>query len=439
MISKKNLKNLSFLIYGLGLTGKSVVNFFIKNNVRNFKVWDDQNKNLYKNKRSSNLSKTLRSVDYIILSPGVSLVKSKNKNNLIKFKKKIITDLDLFFLVKKFSQSIVITGTNGKSTTSKILSHVLKKNNFQPVLGGNIGAPVLSLKVKKKNTIIIEASSFQLSYSKFICPDYAILLNITNDHLDWHVNMKDYINSKFKIFENQNKRQFALVNRNFKNLFKKKRLSGKLKAPNLKKYIKLKPEFKNNYLKLNMNDENMSFVYELTKLLKIRKKSFFNSLNTFVGLPHRYEIFMKKNNCIFINDSKATSFQSTKFALKNSKNIFWILGGIPKKNDKIILHGLKNNILRSYIIGKNTNFFKKQIKNEIKFYETGTIRKSILRIFKDIRTLKKQNNTILLSPSSASYDQYLNFEKRGDEFKKLSKFYARKYFKRKFIKLLAKY
>ena len=428
MISKKKLKNLSFLIYGLGLTGKSVVNFFIKNNIRNFKVWDDHNKDLYKNNRTSNLLKTLHNVDYIILSPGISLAKSKNKNNLIKFKNKIITDLDLFFLVKKFSKSIVITGTNGKSTTSKILSHVLKKNNFQPVLGGNIGAPVLSLKIKKKNTIIIEASSFQLSYSKFIYPDYAILLNITNDHLDWHVNMKDYINSKFKIFENQNKRQFALVNRNFKNLFKKKKLSGKLKVPNLKKYITLKPEFKNNYLKLNMNDENMSFVYELTKLLKIRKKSFLNSLNTFVGLPHRYEIFMKRNNCIFINDSKATSFQSTKFALKNSKNIFWILGGMPKKNDKIILDGLKKNILRSYIIGKNTNFFKKQIKGQIKFYETRTIRKSILKILKDIRTLKKQNNTILLSPSSASYDQYLNFEKRGDEFKKLSKFYARKYF-----------
>ena len=428
MISKKNLKNLSFLIYGLGLTGKSVVNFFIKNNIRNFKVWDDHNKELYKKNRASNLLKALYSVDYIILSPGVSLAKSKNKNNLIKFKKKIITDLDLFFLVKKFSKSIVITGTNGKSTTSKILSHVLKKNHFQPVLGGNIGAPVLSLKIKKKNTIIIEASSFQLSYSKFIYPDYAILLNISNDHLDWHVNMKDYINSKFKIFENQNKRQFALVNINFKNFFKKKKLSGKLKIPNLKKYITLKSEFKNNYLKLNMNDENMSFVYELTKLLKIRKRSFLNSLNTFVGLPHRYEIFMKRNNCTFINDSKATSFQSTKFALKNSKNIFWILGGMPKKNDKIILRGLKKNILRSYIIGKNINFFKKQIKGQIKFCETRTIRKSIIKIFKDIRTLKKQNNTILLSPSSASYDQYSNFEKRGDEFKKLSKLYARKYF-----------
>ena len=428
MISKKNLKNLSFLIYGLGLTGKSVVNFFIKNNIRNFKVWDDHNKELYKKNRASNLLKALYSVDYIILSPGVSLAKSKNKNNLIKFKKKIITDLDLFFLVKKFSKSIVITGTNGKSTTSKILSHVLKKNHFQPVLGGNIGAPVLSLKIKKKNTIIIEASSFQLSYSKFIYPDYAILLNISNDHLDWHVNMKDYINSKFKIFENQNKRQFALVNINFKKIFKKKKLSGKLKIPNLKKYITLKSEFKNNYLKLNMNDENMSFVYELTKLLKIRKRSFLNSLNTFVGLPHRYEIFMKRNNCTFINDSKATSFQSTKFALKNSKNIFWILGGMPKKNDKIILRGLKKNILRSYIIGKNINFFKKQIKGQIKFCETRTIRKSIIKILKDIRTLKKQNNTILLSPSSASYDQYSNFEKRGDEFKKLSKLYARKYF-----------
>ena len=103
---------------------------------------------------------------------------------------------------------------------------------------------------------------------------------------------------------------------------------------------------------------------------------------------------MKRKNCTFINDSKATSFQSTKFALKNSKNIYWILGGRPKKNDKIILKGLKKNIIKSYIIGKNINFFKKQIKGQIKSNETGTIRKSILRILKDIRILKKQN-TIL--------------------------------------------
>ncbi len=97
MIPKKNLKHYSFLVYGLGLTGKSVINFFNKNGIKNFKVWDDNYKNLYKNKRSTNLIKTLRDVDYIILSPGISLKKSKNRNNLIKYKNKIITDLDLFF------------------------------------------------------------------------------------------------------------------------------------------------------------------------------------------------------------------------------------------------------------------------------------------------------------------------------------------------------
>ena len=93
---------------------------------------------------------------------------------------------------------------------------------------------------------------------------------------------------------------------------------------------------------------------------KISDKSFFNSLKTFVGLSHRYEIFLKKKNYIFINDSKATTFQATKFALENSNNIFWILGGLPKKNDKINIKKLKNKIIKTYIIGSNVNFFKKQ-------------------------------------------------------------------------------
>ena len=103
----------------------------------------------------------------------------------------------------------------------------------------------------------------------------------------------------------------------------------------------------------------MSHIFALANLLKITNKSFFNSLNSFKGLPHRYEIFLKRKNCIFINDSKATSFEATKFALKYTKNVYWILGGLPKKKDKIILRDVKKNIKRSYIIGKNINFFKK--------------------------------------------------------------------------------
>ena len=427
MISKINLKDSSFLVYGLGLTGKSVINFFNKNNFKNYQVWDDKDKYLFKKRRTNNLTNALKKVDFIILSPGVSLKKSKNKHKLKKYKNKIITDIDLFYLFKKNFRSIVVTGTNGKSTTCKIINHILKKNKIKSFVGGNIGKPILNFSLKKDVWLIIEASSFQLAYSKFICPDYALLMNITNDHIDWHGNMKNYINSKFKIFKNQNKKQFALIHKDFVNQYKKRNLHGRLVIPKTNGYKKLKTKLKNHYLKSDINDENMSYVYELSKLLKISEKSFLKSLKSFTGLPHRYEVFLKKKNCTFINDSKATSFQSTKFALNNTKNVFWIVGGLPKKNDRIKLKNLSQNIVKSYIIGKSINFFKKQIQKNTPYYEAKNLKKSLIQIIKDIKFMKRKKNTILFSPASASYDQYLNFEKRGEDFKRLCKFYARKY------------
>ena len=427
MISFSKLKELSFLVYGLGSSGQSVVKFFKKKGIKNFKVWDDKNKKLFKNKRALNLNNVLSQVDYIILSPGISLKTLKVENKLNKFREKIITDIDLLYLTNKIFKSIVVTGTNGKSTTCKLISHLLKKNELKVLLGGNIGTPVLDLKIKKNTYIVIEASSFQLSHSKFISPDYAFLLNISNDHLDWHRNMRDYINSKFKVFNLQKKNQFAIINSKFKKVFKKKNFSSRLIIPNIKNYKKIKHKIKNFYLKSNINDENMSYVYIFSKLLKISEKAFIKSMNSFVGLPHRYEIFLKKKNITFINDSKATTFEATKQALSSSKNIYWILGGLPKKNDKIILKDINDNIIKAYLIGKNTNFFKKQVKNKIDFSVSNNLQNSIIKIIKDIKSFNKKKNIILLSPAAASYDQFLNFEKRGNEFKKWSKFYARKY------------
>jgi len=427
MVSISKFKERSFLVYGLGLTGQSVVKFFKRNNIKKFKVWDDKQKNLFKDKRTKDLNKTLNQVDYIVLSPGISLNSSKNKDILNKLRKKIITDIDLLYLTNKNFKSVVITGTNGKSTTCKLINHLLKKNKFKVLLGGNIGTPVLDLKLKKNNYIVIEASSFQLSHSKFISPDYALLLNITNDHLDWHGSMKNYIKSKFKIFYHQNKNQFAIINEKLKDIFKKNNLTCKLIIPSINSYNKIKYKIKNLYLNSNINDENMSHAYAFSKLLKISDKAFVGSMKSFIGLPHRYEIFLKKKNIIFINDSKATSFQATKYALLNSKNIFWILGGLPKKKDKIILKETKKNIIKCYLIGKDINFFKSQIENKVNFSITKNLKRSIIDILKDIKLFNKKYNTILLSPAAASYDQFTNFEKRGEEFKKLSKFYARKY------------
>ena len=128
-----------------------------------------------------------------------------------------------------------------------------------------------------------------------------------------------------------------------------------------------------------------------------------------------------------MNDSKATSFEAAKFALKNTKNIYWIVGGLPKKGDKINLKNIKENIVKCYLIGNHINFFKKQLQKDLNCYSAKNIKNSIIKILKDIKLFKKKDNTILLSPASASFDQYLNFEKRGNDFKKYCRLYARKF------------
>ena len=420
----QELRDHSFLIYGLGSTGVSVVKFFNKNNIKNFKVWDDKKKDIFKKFKAKNLIQTLNQVDYIVLSPGISLIKNKK---LGKFKKKIITDIDLFYLTKKQSKTIVVTGTNGKSTTSKLLAYILEKNKIKSSLGGNIGTPILNIKNNEDKFVIIEASSFQLSHSKFICPDYAFFLNFSNDHLDWHGSKTAYLESKLKIFYLQKKKNFAIINKKFKKIFKRKKFLSKLVIPENKNYKKVKLKIDNQYLISNINDENMCFVYTFSKLIGINEKSFISSTNTFKGLPHRFEIFLKKKDVTFINDSKATSFKASQLALSSSKNIYWILGGLPKKGDKIKLEKLKQNITKCYLIGKNINFFKSQIEGKINFSITRNLNNSIIQIFKDFKLQKKNNKTVLLSPASASFDQFVNFEKRGEEFKILCRKYARKF------------
>ena len=218
MSNNFNLKKFSYLVYGLGTTGQSVIKYFKKEKIYNFFVWDDNPKlrKKFKQKRIINLKKILTKVDFIVLSPGISLRITKHKKELKNFRKKIITDIDLLFLNNKKYKSIVVTGTNGKSTTCKIITHLLKKNKINASLIGNIGKPVLDTKITKNSYCVIEASSYQLSHSKFIHPNFALLLNISNDHIDWHGSKKDYIRSKFKIFSLQEKTDFALINTNYK-------------------------------------------------------------------------------------------------------------------------------------------------------------------------------------------------------------------------------
>ena len=423
MCESFNFKDKSFAVYGLGITGDSVVNFLSKNGAYKIHAWDDYliKSNLYQKNR---FITGLNTVDYIVMSPGINILKSKFKKILLKNKKKIITDLDLFFLKNKVQKSIVITGTNGKSTTCSLINHILKKNRIKNKLVGNIGKPILDEKFKKKEIYIIEASSFQLEYSKFIKPYCAAILNISQDHLDWHGSKKKYLKSKFKIFNNQTKKDIAFLNNlSLKKLYKKNNFLGKLK------YIKNNSikisDSQNPYLQLEANKNNLQFAYFISKVFNINKKAFLKSLKSFKGLAHRHEIFLKFDNYTFINDSKATSFESTKYALRSNDNILWITGGLPKKNDKININEFKKKIIKVFIIGNHSKFFVKYINKKIEFEIVYNLRTAVNKVFKFLKNKKKL--TILFSPASASYDQYKNFVDRGDKFKLLVNQYAKKY------------
>ena len=425
----KSIKDNSYAVYGLGLSGNSTFNFLKKKNVKKIYVWDDK-KNKGDKKKFKLFKKKLDEVDYIVISPGINIRKTRFKSKLSKNKKKIITDLDLFYMQKIPVKSVVITGTNGKSTACKLIQHIFQTNKLDAKLGGNIGKPVLDLMIKKKSIVIIEASSFQLAHTKFIKPTFATILNITNDHLDWHKTVENYKNSKFKIFSKQDGNDIALINKQkLIEIFKKKNYLSKLKIT--KKNLlssEIKKKITNNYLLAEPNLENLILAYEISKIFKVKRNIFLKAVNNFKGLPHRHEVFLKKKNITFINDSKATTFASTKYALKNNKNIFWIFGGLPKIKDKFNLKGISSNIIKSFIIGRKSTYFRNQLKKKVKYKISFNLKNAIKDVFKQLLLMENVKATVLFSPASASYDQFNSFVDRGNQFKKITRSYVKKFF-----------
>ena len=428
MKTSSPIKESSYAVYGLGLSGHSTLNFLKKKKIKEKYTWDNK-KNKNDKKKINLFKKALDRVDYIVISPGINIQKTKFISILLRNKKKIITDLDLFYMQKIPIKSIVITGTNGKSTVCKLTEHIFKTNRLDAHLGGNIGKPILDLKIGRKSVVIIEASSFQLAYTKFIKPTLAVILNITSDHLDWHNTITNYKNSKLKIFSKQDDNDIALLNnKKLIKLFRKKNYLSKLETVRKDTFNHtIKKKIINDYLISEPNLENLAFVSQISKIFKIKKKIFLKAVNTFKGLPHRHEIFLKKKKIIFINDSKATSFESTRYALKNNNNIYWIFGGLPKIRDKFNFKGIDSNIIKSFIIGKKINYFKNQVKKKIKYKVSFNLNNAIKDVFKELVLIKNNKATVLFSPASASYDQFNNFIDRGNQFKKITKTYVKKF------------
>ena len=215
------------LIYGLGKSGLSVFKFLKKDN----EIITHDDKIKVDSKKITKIK-----FDYIIISPGIDINKCKLSKFLKNNSKKIYTDLDIFYNHHKENNKITITGTNGKSTTAKILYDVLKDQKTDVRLVGNIGNPVLLEKnVTNKTVFVIEVSSYQLEYSKLFKSNISLILNISPDHLERHKTIKNYVSAKFKLIKNQSKKDLAILNT--KNFYIKRELKSKNFLP---KIIKIK-------------------------------------------------------------------------------------------------------------------------------------------------------------------------------------------------------
>jgi UDP-N-acetylmuramoylalanine--D-glutamate ligase len=405
------------LIYGLGKSGLSALKFLKPYN--KITTYDDKIRN--DNKKIIN-----EYFDYIIISPGININKCSLSKFLKKNSKKIHTDLDIFYSVYKKNKKVTITGTNGKSTSAKLLYEVLKDQKKDVRLVGNIGNPVLlEKKVTDKTVFVIEASSYQLEYSKLFRSNISLILNISPDHLERHNTINKYVNAKFKLIENQSKNDLAILNT--KNFYIKK----KIKSKNfLCKIIKVNKEMDTNFLKkidnqyfnTDGNKENLKFVLEVAKILKLKKNYLLKTLEKFKGLKYRQEIIFKSKYLTIINDSKSTSFSSSMSLLKTLKNVYWIIGGQAKKGDSLLLSKKNCKNFRAYIFGSDKKFFSKKLKRLMKYKSFKDLESLIKKMFLDIKFDKKlYHKTILFSPSAASFDNFKNFEERGKYFNYLIK------------------
>ena len=419
-IGKNFFLNKKILIYGLGKSGISSFKF-LKNKAEVYLFDDDKNKN----KKIINYSQLLKiKFDRIIISPGIDILNCKLSKFLKKNFSKIYTDLDIFYSFYN-CKTIAITGTNGKSTTAKILYDILNDQKKDVRLVGNIGKPVLSeKKVSKKTFFVIEVSSYQLDYSKLFSSKYAVILNISADHIERHKNLKNYVNAKFKLLDSQKRQSFAYVKKNdylIEKKIKESKYKQKIYKVDTAKISKIESQISNKYFISSGNKENLSFILKITSNLKLNNAKLINSINNFRGLKYRQQIIFDSKNLTIINDSKSTSFASSENILKNSNDIYWILGGIPKKGDKFKLSKKECKNFKVFIFGKHHKQFSNILGNKVKFQKFKNLKLTLKKVFFEIKKQKNKKDIIFFSPAGASFDNFKNFEDRGKYFNQLIK------------------
>lgn len=407
-----------YAVLGLARTGLSVVDY-LWNSSASITAWDDREEAREqvqgKATLADPLSKDLSKFDGVVVSPGVPINRHPIAQKAREAGVPLIGDIELFAQARAElppHKVVGITGTNGKSTTTALVHHIINAAGIPARLGGNIGKPILGeQELPEGGVYVLELSSYQIDLTQSLDCDVAILLNITPDHLDRYDGFEAYAASKARLFAMQSADHAKIIAID-------DAPSRAIAAEASGAVIQISAGGcmdQSNWPALQgpHNAQNAIAAMSAARRLGIGEDAIEEGLRTFPGLPHRMERVGDRNGVLFVNDSKATNPTSTAPALAAYPSVHWILGGRAKADDLDACAPWFGHVRAAYTVGETSEMFHELLAPWMPVSNCGTIRKAV----KLAAQAARPGETVLLSPACASFDQYRDFEERGDDFR----------------------
>ncbi|MGF1543068.1 MAG: UDP-N-acetylmuramoyl-L-alanine--D-glutamate ligase [Parvularculaceae bacterium] len=480
MIRIPGIEKQKIAVYGLGATGLAACEALVASGAEVFS-WDEAPSARAKTKNTKFAAGQPKDWPWdelasLVLSPGVPLTHPKPHVIVRKARQErveIVGDVELFArAVRGFEatgratpngkaparpRGVAITGSNGKSTTTALVGHVLKEAGKRVHVGGNIGLPILALpELTADTTYVLELSSFQLDLAKTFRPDVAVLLNVTPDHLDRHGDFARYVAAKKRIFRARRPGDLAIVgvdDEPWQSICAELRLAGRdvdfdgraalwggdvapvsargalgrgVFALGGRIFYRLGDASGEAgdvsgvaALRGPHNGQNAAAALAAAMWEGVAPVGAARAMTRFPGLPHRMETMGPRGGVLYVNDSKATNVEAAANALAAYKNVYWIAGGRAKEGGFASLKPLMREVRGAYLIGEAAREIESDLAGATPCFQCGDLDAAFARARRDAESAGEPGPVVVLSPACASQDQYKNFEERGAAFKKL--------------------
>ncbi|MEE8659344.1 UDP-N-acetylmuramoylalanine--D-glutamate ligase [Acetobacteraceae bacterium EV16G] len=431
-------KDQQFLVVGLGRNGFAAVKALLEMGAR-VMAWDDRQE-FDRTRAHPRLTyaspSTLEGFDALILSPGIPhhlprphpLAALARREGI-----PILSDAEILYRAVRAQGSkarfVSVTGTNGKSTTTALIAHILAYAGYNVAAGGNLGPAALALPLlDDRGVYVIEMSSYMLERLDSFHADAACLLNLTPDHMERHGDMAHYAAAKAHVFDHMTAADRLIVSiddAECRDIYEKLRARGaQPRALSLHQPADLTPTLLDlsqaQSLPGTHNMQNALAAYEICRFLGVAEEKILAGLNSFPGLPHRQEIVAHVDGVAFINDSKATNAESAAKALQSYDRVIWIAGGQAKEGGITSLTPLLNRVTKAFLIGEDASELAETLEaNKVAWETCITLERAVSQAFAAAKA--SRTNVVLLSPACASFDQFTNFEARGSVFRDLAR------------------